>query len=283
MGIYDTIIIGGGPAGITAGIYAKRLGLDTLVIERELIGGKLHYIDKIFNYPGYPSISGIYLAEIMSKQLKATGVDILLNEVDGIILDGKIKKVYTKSKSYDCKSIIVCTGSESKRHPKINGYHVSHCELCDGFLCQSKNSSVIGGGNSAYEAAIYLSSICNQVNIIVRGEVSAEKTLIDSVKKLNNVREIKAAQAERYDGEKLILSNGETIESEYVFVKIGQTLGKRFEGLKISNGFYANDSGVDGIYVAGDCIDKEIKQIVTATSDGAKSAINCFKFLKKIQ
>lgn len=281
--IYDVIIIGGGPAGVTAAIYAKRAGKSVLVIEKELIGGKLHYINSIENYPGYPKISGMYLSNIMLKQLKLLDVDIVYNTVTNINVSEKIKGVYANFTKYECKSLIICIGLTDKKHKNVFGENVSHCELCDGYLSQGKSVAVIGGGNSAFEAALYLSNICDTVSIIIRLEPRAENILVEQAESKKNIKIYRYTEAKKYENSKLFLSNGKEIECKYVFVKIGGELGVSWgKELQKEKGFFNKRTGVEGVFVAGDCVNKEIKQIVTAISDGAKSAILACEYLTKI-
>lgn len=256
--IYDVIIIGGGIAGTTAGIYATMAGFDTAIIEKELIGGKLNYIDRVNNLPGYLSIKGKKLAENMLKQLENIHTEIIYEETTNIEYTNKLYQIYTTGKVYVSRYLIIAIGSTPK---KINGLKASYCEICEGHLYKGKNVAVIGGGDSAFSCALYLSNICKSVTILIRKDKArASSYLIDQVNKKNNIK-IKYESNAIEDSKKY----GGT------FVKIGNEIDlKRFE----------NIIGTPGAFLAGDCCSNHINQLIKAANDGMTAALKIIEIEK---
>ena len=190
--MYDLIIIGAGPAGLTAGIYAKRANLKTLILEKETIGGQISSSPLVENYPGFASITGAELSNNFFEQAMNLGVDFEIEEVI-LIEDGKIKKVVTDSNTYECKAIIIACGAKYRRlglehEEELIGDGVHFCASCDGAFYKNKKVAVIGGGNSAVQNALYLSSMCEIVYIIYRNDkLKAEKTLIERLEAKENI------------------------------------------------------------------------------------------------
>ena len=301
--LHDIIIVGAGPAGISASIYALRAGLDVLVVEREFYGGKMNYTDQIANYPGFVKIPGNKLSENMFKCAENLGVNIEYSDVVSSNLSDIIKKITTSNGTeYQSLSVIIATGLKNrelqcKGEKKLTGKGVSYCAFCDGFLFKNKNVVVVGGGNSALEDAIYLSGICNKVTILVRKNVlRADQILQEHVKNIDKIEIMFETQISEIVGsdkvEKVILnSNGNTSDfsTDAVFVAIGQEPSNvAFDEISSNKfGYFISDencsTNLDGVYVAGDCRKKDLRQIVTAVSDGAIAATQAIKYVKKVK
>jgi len=298
---YDLIIIGGGIAGITASIYAKRSNLKILIIEKAAIGGLLNKIDKIKNYPGFSEISGYDLSEKLMSQLRDLNVEIKYEEVINIEEEGNLKKVETKSNDYFTKSILIATGRKPKKigldnEENLYGRGLSTCALCDANFFKGRDVAVIGGGNSALGEALYLSNIVNKVYLIHRRDkFRADESLINEVLMKENIeivynRNVTNINTENEIISNITLDNGEIINVSGVFVYVGYIPGTNFvEQLGITNEFgYIITNGygetkIPGIYAAGDIIDKQIYQLVTAASEGAIAAININIYCKTMK
>ena len=286
--MYDIIVIGGGPAGMTAAIYAARANKSVLILEKETIGGQMASAPLIENYPGYKAIIGSELAGNMYEQAEDLGVSFELEEVVEII-DGKIKKVITDSNIYEARAIIVATGAKYRllgldNEKELIGNGIHFCVSCDGLFYKDKVVAVIGGGNSAIINAIALSDICKKVILIHRSKISAEKKLVDRLYSKNNIEillgddELKGIIITQEDNEKKIDLDG-------MFISIGTVPESNIVKniLKVNDSGYiqANESVTDkeGIFVAGDCRDKSVKQVTVATSDGTIAATKAILYL----
>ena len=298
--IYDTIIIGAGPAGLTSAIYCARAGINVLVIERDAYGGKISYTNRICNYPGFVSVSGEDLAKKMYDCIEALDVPFEYDEVINSYLKNDIKSVVLSSgKEYQSLSVIIATGLKTRNlqcpgESEFLGRGVSYCATCDGFFFKDKTSIVVGGGNSALEDAIYLSGICKNVIILVRKDfLRGDQILQDKIKNIENIKILFNSEIKEIIGsnkvEKVILKSEEEILTDAVFIAIGQVPSNESFSEVSSNelGYFESNeeclSNIDGVYVAGDCRSKSLRQIVTATSDGAISASNAVKFVKKMK
>ena len=297
--MYDIIIIGCGPAGMTAGIYAARANRKVLIIEKETIGGQISSSPLVENYPGYKEISGSELANNMFEQVTALGVNVELDEVKKIE-PGKIKKVITLDNVYEAKAVIIATGSRYKllglkNEENLIGNGIHFCVACDGAFFKDKTVAVIGGGNSAVINAITLSDICKKVYVIqIIDKLTAESTLAEKLKEKENVEIILNAKVTELIGEDNLqaikvnaLDNVKEIRLDGMFISIGLTPQSDFvkELLPINKyGYIESNNCVtekDGIFVAGDCRDKQIRQLTVATSDGTTAALNAIEYLNK--
>lgn len=297
--MYDIIIIGCGPAGMTAGIYAARANRKVLIIEKETIGGQISSSPLVENYPGYKEISGSELANNMFEQVTALGVNVELDEVKKIE-HGKIKKVITLDHVYEAKAVIIATGSRYKllglkNEENLIGNGIHFCVACDGAFFKDKTVAVIGGGNSAVINAITLSDICKKVYVIqIIDKLTAESTLAEKLKEKENVEIILNAKVTELIGEDNLqaikvkaLDDVKEIRLDGMFISIGLTPQSDFvkELLPINKyGYIESNNCVtekDGIFVAGDCRDKQIKQLTVATSDGTTAALNAIEYLNK--
>lgn len=297
--MYDIIIIGCGPAGMTAGIYAARANKKVLIIEKETIGGQISSSPLVENYPGYKEISGSELANNMFEQVTALGVDVELDEVKKIEY-GKIKKVITLDNVYESKVVIIATGSRYKllglkNEDNLIGNGIHFCVACDGAFFKDKIVAVIGGGNSAVINAITLSDICKKVYVIqIIDKLTAESTLVEKLKEKENVEIILNAKVTELIGEDNlqaikvnILNKVREIKLDGMFISIGLIPQSDFvkELLPINKyGYIESNNCVtekDGIFVAGDCRDKQIRQLTVATSDGTTAALDAIEYLNK--
>lgn len=297
--MYDIIIIGCGPAGMTAGIYAARANRKVLIIEKETIGGQISSSPLVENYPGYKEISGSELANNMFEQVTALGVNVELDEVKKIE-HGKIKKVIALDNVYEAKAVIIATGSRYKllglkNEENLIGNGIHFCVACDGAFFKDKTVAVIGGGNSAVINAITLSDICKKVYVIqIIDKLTAESTLVEKLKEKENVEIILNAKVTELIGEDNLqaikvnaLDDVKEIRLDGMFISIGLTPQSDFvkELLPINKyGYIESNNCVtekDGIFVAGDCRDKQIRQLTVATSDGTTAALNAIEYLNK--
>lgn len=305
--MYDLIIVGGGPAGLTAAIYALRAGLKVLLIERLMPGGQVAQTTKIENYPGFESIDGLELAMKMHVQAEKLGLEIEYADVLEYSIDGEIKKIKTYSNVFEAKSVILALGASAKQlnvanEKKYIGRGLSYCATCDGSFFKDKVVAIVGGGNTSLEDCIYLSGIVKKVYLIhrrdtFRGEhanVANFNRLLNSEN--SNVTQILNSTVVELFGENklegLVLENkinGEKtkLELDGLFVAIGRKpdteLLKDVIELN-SNGYIVTDekmaTNIKGVFAAGDVREKCLRQIVTACSDGAIAAISAFEFIK---
>ena len=287
---FDCIIIGAGISGCTAAIYLKRAGLNILMLEKKAIGGQIINTSEIENYPTITSTDGFTFSENLKKQIKNLNIEIKYEEVLDIKND-TIKEVITKNNIYLTKNIIISTGRiprklELDNENTLLGKGISYCATCDGFFYKNKDVAILGGGNSALEAAIYLSKICNSITIINRSKkLRADYELINEVKNLKNIQIIYNEQIKELkenngylDG---IVLNDRTLKVDGLFVYIGLIPTLPFiknVNLNLDNGYIAVDdkmkTNIDGIYACGDIIKKDLYQIITAASEGAIAASN---------
>ena len=287
---FDCIIIGAGISGCTAAIYLKRAGLNILMLEKKAIGGQIINTSEIENYPTITSTDGFTFSENLKKQIKNLNIEIKYEEVLEI-KNNDVKEVVTKNNTYLTKNIIIATGRiprklDLENENNLLGKGISYCATCDGFFYKNKDVAILGGGNSALEAAIYLSKICNNVTIINRSEkLRADYELINEVKKLNNIQIIYNEQIKElkenngYLGS--IILNNQILKVDGLFIYIGLIPTLPFIksiDLNLDNGYIVVDSkmktNIDGIYACGDIIKKDLYQIITADIEGAIAASN---------
>ena len=292
--MYDAIIIGCGPAGMTSAIYLARANKKVLILEKETIGGQMASSPLIENYPGYSAISGSELANNMFEQLSNLGVEIELEEVVEI-KDGEIKKVITEDNTYEAKSIIIATGCKYRllgldNEEDLIGKGIHFCVACDGAFYKDKTVAVIGGGNSAVINAITLSDLCKKVYLIQNLDyLTAEPILIDKIKGKQNVEIILSSVVTKINGEdeleSININNSDEIKIDGMFISIGLIPQSDFvkDLLSINKYGYieSNDcvTALKGIFVAGDCRDKKVRQVTVATSDGTVAATSAIEYL----
>lgn len=298
--MYDTIIIGAGPAGLSAGIYARRGGLKTVIIEKQSVGGQAQTAADIQNYPGIPSTSGFDLCYAMMNQCTTFGADFVFDTISQIKLDGEVKKVTLASGTeIEGKTVIIASGASARKLGVENenefiGKGVSYCATCDGAFFKGKTVAVIGGGNTAAEDALYLEKLAKKVYLVHRRDaLRADKILCDRLEK-SGVSIIWDSVVESLSGEDKIaqvtLKNIKTdaltpLSVDGVFVAIGAIPNSQlFENVeKTPSGYIVtNDvmrTNIDGVYAVGDVREKSLRQVVTACADGAIAADDIIKSL----
>lgn len=297
--MYDVIIIGAGPAGLTAGIYSLRANLKVLILEGNGIGGQIASSPKVENYPGLKSVSGYELANSFYEQYSSLGGELLFETVTSF-KDGKIKEVITDENAYKAKSIIIATGAHHRklnieREDELSG--ISYCSTCDGAFYKDLTVAVVGGANSAVTSALYLSNISKKVYILYRGDVlRAEKTLCDKVADKDNIEVKYHTVVQKLIGEENleaieVLCNNivETIKVDGLFVSIGMDANNELfkDVLDMSDKGYAKSddtkTSLEGIFVAGDIRGKSVRQLTTATSDGTIASINAINYINELK
>lgn len=276
---YDVVIIGSGPAGLSAAIYLGREDFSTLIIERGAIGGTMSTIHQIDNYPGAPNISGAELAGNMWNQVESFGVEKVSAEVQKLERGNGVVKITTNSGEYEAKALVMTTGG-SYRKLGIEGEEYAHyCATCDGPFYKGKKLVVIGGANSAFSSAIFLAKFASEVVLVVRGEISADKTLQDEVEKNDKITVKQGLRIKKIivDGqEKMVEFDKETIQTDGVFIFAGHVPSS---GLMADLDVELDDQGyvktddnlmaTPGVFVAGDIRSGNVKQIVVAAGEGA--------------
>ena len=297
--MYDAVIIGGGPAGLTAAIYAVRANKKVLVLEATACGGQIINTSKIQNYPAAPNITGLEFGQTLQKQAEDLGVEIEFERVEKIRDNGDYKLVVTEDDQYKAKSVIIACGTEPRRlgldnEDKFTGFGISYCATCDGGFYKGKTVAVNGGGNSALHEALYLSGLAEKVFLIHRrDEFRGSADLVKKIKQKDNIELILSATIIGLNGDKKLQSitisrkdKTEELSLDGLFVSIGRIPKAKglIDGLELSEGDYikANEScitNIPGIFVAGDVRSKEIRQLVTATSDGAIAAEAALRYI----
>lgn len=293
--IYDTVIIGGGPAGYTAALYASRAGLDTLVIEKMSAGGQMALTGDIDNYPGFPDgVDGFTLGANMQAAAERFGAKTEYAEVLSLELSEKVKKIITASKTFLAKTVIIATGAEPRelgieREKELVGRGVHYCAHCDGRFYKGKTVAVIGGGNSAVSDALYLSRLAKKVYLVHRRDtLRATKIYLDPLKKAENIEflfdstlvDIVAEPRVKQAKIKNLKSGEENyIDCDGIFISIGRSPTTALLNGAIpldAQGYIIADEStrtpIDGVFAAGDVRTKTLRQIVTAVSDGAVAA-----------
>ncbi len=301
--MYDIIIIGGGPAGLTAALYACRANKKTLVIEKETFGGQITFSPKVENIPGFISLTGNEFAEKLVEQVLEQGADVESCEVLEI-KDGDIKTVVTDDSEYQCKAVIIATGAKHrmlgiKDEEKYVGEGISFCAVCDGAFYKNKTVAVVGGGNSALQEAILLSDLAKKVYVVQNLDfLTGEKKLSDQLYKLENVEVITGVTVESFLGDSELKgivikdSAGESRELSVdgLFIAIGLIpQNEAFKNvIELDDRGYAVidetcESATKGIFVAGDCRTKKIRQVTTAAADGATAALAACDYIDSIE
>ncbi len=300
--LYDVLIIGAGPAGITAAIYAKRANLKVAMFEKDTPGGQLSKYNEIENYTGAKKVAGYELATMMIDHAYDLDIEVLYDEVTKVELDGNVKKVITPGQTYEAKAVIVATGNvprrlgvENEDELAMNG--ISWCAICDGPLYKGRKVVVIGGGNSAVEEASYLATLATHVTVVQNlSDLTADKKAQDILKSMKNVDIKYSTVVSKFlkddkglTGVVIKSEDGkeETVTADGVFEYVGLTpVTDMVKDLGITNayGYIEVDdkmqTKVEGVYAAGDVIVKQIRQVVTAAADGAIAAQNLLRYLE---
>ncbi|MEH7012109.1 thioredoxin-disulfide reductase [Neobacillus niacini] len=304
--IYDVIIAGAGPAGMTAAVYTSRANLSTLMIERGMPGGQMANTEDVENYPGFESILGPDLSTKMFEHAKKFGAEYAYGDIKEIIDNGDVKTVIAGSKQYKAYSVIISAGAEYKKvgvpgEKELSGRGVSYCAVCDGAFFKQKELYVIGGGDSAVEEGVYLTRFASKVTIVHRrDELRAQKILQDRAfanEKIDFIwnHTIKSINdKEGKVGSVTLVSTQNGVEQELpadgVFIYIGMIpLSKPFTNLGITNenGYIETneqmETKVPGIFAAGDIREKTLRQIVTATGDGSIAAQSAQHYVEELK
>ncbi len=303
--IYDVIVAGAGPAGMTAAVYASRANLDTLMLERGIPGGQMVDTEDIENYPGYENILGQELSTKMFEHAKKFGAEYAYGDIKSVEDHGDYKVINAGSKTYKTRALIVTTGAQYKKlnipgEVELTGRGVSYCAVCDGAFYKDKEIVVVGGGDSAVEEGIYLTRFAKKVTIIHRRDkLRAQKIIQDRAfnnEKIEFVWDTVVDEVNDKDGKVSSLSiknvkTGETgqFETEGVFIYIGMVpLSEPFKSLGIvdDEGYIPTnenmETNVPGIFAAGDIRVKDLRQIVTATGDGSIAAEQSQKYIEEL-
>ena len=296
--MYDIIVIGGGPAGLTAAIYARRAGKSVLIFEKDGFGGQMTHSPKIENYPGYNEISGLELSDKMFEQALALGAEIEIDEVVSVT-PGEIKKVKTAASEFEARAVIIAAGVKHRTlgvpgEEEFIGNGISFCAVCDGAFYADKHVAVIGGGNSAMQEAVMLSERCSHVTILQdMPYLTGEKALAEIIGQKDNVSVMYNCKVISFSGDTEFKGVAVLCDEEEKFVNC--------DGCFIAIGLIPNNNAVAdcveldkygyissdescgtreaGIYAAGDCRTKKIRQITTATADGASAALAACRYI----
>lgn len=289
--ILDLIIVGAGPAGVTAAIYAKRSNINFKIFEKEMVGGNVVNAFEIENYPGVGKLMGSDLAIKFIGDLDALGIDVDYEAITKIEKNNDVFKVATsENETYYTKKVLLALGTKARKlgvsnEDQLLGRGISYCATCDGSFYKGKDVLVVGGGNSALTEALYLSKIVNKIYLITRHELKGDKKEIQKIKDTPNIEVIEFKTVKEVEGNnfvtgvKIIDTNTNEVSSlkvDGIFVYIGQlpptNLVSDF-GVLNKNGFIEADehyeTKVKGLFAVGDCINKVVRQIVTATGDAA--------------
>ena len=300
---YDIAVVGAGPAGLTAALYARRAGKTVIVIEKENFGGQITYSPKIENYPTAIAISGSEFAEKLMEQTELLGAELEMDKISSLEKIGNGFRLQGEYGSYEAGAVILSTGSRHRtlgleREAELTGHGVCYCAVCDGAFFKGQDVAVIGGGNTALQDAVFLSDICKSVTLIQNlPELTGDLVLQEKVRKLENVSVICNTTVSALLGEQTLTGirvlhqdNGseEELAVSGVFAAIGQKPDNEafssFSALDES-GYIMSDerclTDTEGVFAAGDCRTKQIRQVVTAVADGASAALAACRYLEQ--
>ena len=302
--MHDIIVIGAGPAGLTAALYALRAEKKVLLIEKETFGGQITFSPKVENYPGFSEISGNEFADKLLEQVTAHGADIELAEVTEVKDNGSFKKVITDFGEFEARAVIIATGARHRHlgvegEEELIGEGISFCAVCDGAFYSGRKVGVVGGGNSALVEAMMLSETSSEVIIIQNlSTLTGEVKMVRALEKKENVKMIFDTVVEGFEKESVLtgvkLHNTKTDEHytlplDGLFVAIGHAPeNEAFKNLTALNeyGYIVSDEAcltdTEGVFVAGDCRTKSIRQITTATADGAVAALAACRYIDSL-
>ena len=300
--IYDILIVGAGPAGLTAAIYARRAGKSVLVLEKDSFGGQITFSPKLENYPGFETISGNELAQRMLEQALSLGADVDMDCVTGIE-NGPVKTVIGENARYEARAVVIAAGARHRRlnlprEEELIGNGLSFCAVCDGAFYQGGHVAVIGGGNTALQEILLLSETCFRVTVVQNlAFLTGEQAMIDLILARPNVEILYSTLCVGYEGDDhltgLRLRNTESgaerlLEVDGAFLAIGtEPENLAFAALAPLNeaGYIKADescrTATEGIFAAGDCRTKAWRQVATAVADGAAAALNACKYLDR--
>ena len=297
--MYDVIILGAGPAGLTAGIYAARGGLNAVIVESKAVGGQAALTAEIENYPGFESVSGFELVSLIQAQCERLGVAFVYDNPVNVSLDGNIKSVETAySGVLEARAVIIATGAMPRtlglpRESALMGGGVSYCATCDGAFFKGKAVAVVGGGNTAAEDALYLEKFASSVTLIHRRDALRADAILAKRIAESTVKVAWDSVVTQLNGENKLssvtLKNVKTGELSDLpvsglFVAVGQTPATEgLKGVELDGGYIVTDeemrTSLPGVFAAGDVRKKTLRQVVTATADGAIAAESAIKIL----
>lgn len=299
--MYDIIVAGGGPAGLTAALYALRAGKSVLVIEKSTFGGQITWSPKVENYPAIPSVSGTELGDRLMAQAEAQGAEFELDEVTSVELDGAIKRVRTDfGGEFEAKALIIAVGAKPRmlgleREEELVGNGVCFCAVCDGAFYKNRPVAVNGGGNSALQDALLLSDTCSKVYLIHRrAAFRGEAKLVEALRKKDNVEFVLESSVtalhggSALDGIRVTDKNGESrdISVDGLFVAVGHAPdnGVFAQFMELDGAGYALSderclTKTPGVFVAGDCRAKAVRQLTTAVADGSAAALAACSYI----
>ncbi|WP_342601936.1 thioredoxin-disulfide reductase [Peribacillus sp. FSL E2-0159] len=303
---YDVIIVGAGPAGMTAAVYTSRANLNTLLIERGIPGGQMANTQDVENYPGFAHVLGPDLSNKMFEHAKKFGAVYEYGDIKEIVDEGRLKKVVTTNKEFYAKSVIIASGADHKKlgvpgENELGGLGVSYCAICDGAFFKGRELVVVGGGDSAVEEAMYLTRVASKVTIIHRrDQLRAQKILQErafSNEKIEFIWNKEVTSINEGNGKVNTVTLKDTKTGEQsqfpadgVFIYVGTLpLNGAFKNLGITNeeGYVVTDEAmatkIPGIYAAGDIRDKTLRQIVTATGDGSIAAQSVQHYIENLE
>lgn len=302
--MYDIIIIGAGPAGMTAAIYASQARKKILILEKSVYGGQIVSADKVKNYPGFEEISGYEYATKLYEQVKKYNPDFKFEEVIEIKNSDTFKEVITNKNNYKTKAVIIATGAKNRKlglpnEDKLIGKGVSYCSTCDGMFFKDKTVAITGGGNNAIDDALYLSDIASKVYVIYRQkDFKIDSINLEKLKEKDNVEFIFNSNITELIGDKKLESiivkdnenqNEKAIDIDGLFIAIGHipvsSMCKNLVNTDKLGYIIADENcntNIEGIFAAGDIRIKPVRQLTTACSDGTVAAINACKYLNKI-
>ena len=302
---WDVIIVGAGSAGLSAGIYAVRSGLKTLILDEKFAGGTISDASKVVNYPGFVEISGSELAEKMTSHAKTVGATIHdIEPVSELDLAGELKVVRTASAEYQTRAVIYSTGSHYKElgvkgESEFKGKGVSYCGVCDGPFFKGKKVLVVGGGNTACITTLYLSGLASQVYVVHRREAfRAEESLVSDISSKSNVSIMWNTEVQEIKGDKQVkmvtlidnvTKKTKDLEVDAVFVQIGEAPNSQIassSGIEIDQHGYVKvnarqETNLPGVFAAGDVTDQPIKQVGTAVGQGITAALEAYSFIRR--
>lgn len=290
--MYDIVIVGGGIAGLSAAIYAARANKKILLIEKNCLGGQIINSSLINNYPGFLNIDGFSFVEKLKEQIKKLNVIVIFEDVISI----DINEITTTKNKFKFKTCIIATGLRRRNlnvpgEKEFIGKGLSYCATCDGNFFRGKTVAVIGGGNTSIEESLYLSNIVSKLYLIHRRDrFSADELLLKKLKDKDNVEFILNSNVTKIIGkdtiEQIILNNDKKLSVDGVFVAIGQQPDILFNSIikYDKRGFIISDdckTNIENIFVAGDCRTKDLRQLITAASDGAQAATYAIEYLNQ--
>ena len=302
--VYDIAVVGAGPAGLTAALYARRAGKSVVVIEKENFGGQITFSPKLENYPTALAISGAEFAEKLMEQAEAHGTVLEMDNITAVEKNAEGFVLTGEYGSYHAKSVILSTGSKHRtlgiaHEAELTGHGVCYCAVCDGAFFREQDVAVIGGGNTALQDAVFLSEICTSVTVVQNLPfLTGDPVLQEKIAKLENVSVICEATVDALLGDTKLTGirilrgadkTPEVLAVTGMFVAIGQQPeNEAFAGLSAldQTGYIISDENcrtdTDGVFVAGDCRTKAIRQVVTATADGASAALAACRYLDRL-